>query len=93
LTSAELWRTGQAGWPRRFPIVQFPNPPLLLAFIGLALAALTRGTAHDTGRAIFLVGLAVWALGETLLGVNWFRRLLGTAALVWIVVRAVSIVS
>jgi hypothetical protein len=31
VTIAELWRRGQVGWPRRFPIAQFPNPPLLLA--------------------------------------------------------------
>lgn len=93
MTIAELWRRGQLGWPRRFPVVQFPNAPLLLAFGGLALAALARDTPHDVGRAVFLAGLAVWALGETLLGVNWFRRLLGAAALAWIVVRAVSIVS
>jgi hypothetical protein len=93
VTVAELWRRGQVGWPRRFPLVQFPNPPLLLAFAGWVLAALTRGTPHDAGRAVFMVGLAVWALGETLLGVNWFRRLLGAAALAWIVVRVVSIVS
>jgi hypothetical protein len=88
---AEMWRRGEVGWPRRFPMVQFPNPPLLLAFVGLAFAALTRGTPHDAGRAVFVVGLTVWALGEMLLGVNWFRRVLGTAALVWIVVRALSI--
>jgi hypothetical protein len=33
----------------------------------------------------FTVGLAVWALEEAVGGVNWFRRLLGVGALVWIV--------
>src|ERR1700692_3917147 len=32
VTTAELWRRGQVGWPRRFPVAQFPTPPLLLAF-------------------------------------------------------------
>jgi hypothetical protein len=81
----ELWRRGQLGWPRRFPIAQFPNPPLLVAFAALGLAAVARGTAHDVGRVVFIVGLGVWALEEAVGGVNWFRRLLGVGALVWIV--------
>ena len=83
---ADLWRRGQVGWPRRFPVAQFPNPPLLLAFAGWVLAALTGGTAHDVGRVIFTVGLAVWALEEAFRGVNWFRRLLGAGVLIWIFV-------
>jgi hypothetical protein len=85
-TIAELWRRGQLGWPRRFPIAQFPNPPLLVGFAGLGLAAVAGGGAHDAGRVIFTVGLAVWALQEALSGVNWFRRLLGLAVLAWIAV-------
>jgi hypothetical protein len=86
VTTAELWRRGQVGWPRRFPIAQFPNTPLILAFAGWVLAAVAGGAAHDVGRALFTVGLAVWAAMELLRGVNWFRRLLGAAVFVWIVV-------
>ena len=85
VTIAELWRRGQVGWPRRFPIAQFPNPPLLLAFAGWGLAAAAGGTAHDVDRAIFTLGLAVWALQEAVGGVDWFRRLLGVGVLAWIV--------
>jgi len=85
VTVAELWRLGQVGWPRRFPMAQFPNPPLLLAFAGWGLAAVAGGTAHDVGRAVFTLGLAVWALEEAVAGANWFRRLLGIGVLVWIV--------
>jgi hypothetical protein len=85
VTVAELWRRGQVGWPRRFPVAQFPNPPLLLAFAGWGLAVLTGGTAHDGGRAVFTIGLGVWAWEEAVGGVNWFRRLLGTGAFLWIV--------
>jgi hypothetical protein len=85
VTTAELWRRGQVGWPRRFPIAQFPNPPLLLAFAGWGLAAESGGTAHEVGRAVFTLGLAVWAWEEAVSGVNWFRRLLGAGALIWIV--------
>ena len=87
MTAAELWRRGQTGWPRSFPVIQFPNPPLLLAFAGLALAAVTDQTAHDIGRAVFTIGLGVWAWQEAVDGVNWFRRLLGAGALIWIVAR------
>jgi hypothetical protein len=83
----ELWRRGQVGWPRRFALVQFPNPPLLLAFAGLGLAAAASGTAHDVGRAVFTIGLGVWAWEEAVAGVNWFRRLLGVGFLIWIVAQ------
>ena len=43
------------------------------------------GAAHDVGRAAFILGLAVWAWEEAAGGVNWFRRLLGVGAIVWIV--------
>lgn len=72
------------GWPRRFPVAQFPNPPLLVALAGSGLAALASGAAHDVGRAVFTLGLAVWAWEEAVSGANWFRRLLGLGALVWI---------
>jgi hypothetical protein len=85
VTVGALWRRGQVGWPRRFPLVQFPNPPLLVAFAGWGFAAVTRGTAHDVGRSVFVVGLGMWALLEAVHGVNWFRRLLGAGVLVWIV--------
>jgi hypothetical protein len=77
----ELWRRGQAGWPQRFPVVQAPNLPLLVAFAGRALSARTAGTIHRMGRAIYTAGLAVWACQETTSGVNWFRRLLGAGTL------------
>lgn len=86
MTAGELWRRGQAGWPRRFPIVQFPNPPLLLALAGWGLAAVARGRAHDLGRVLFMLGLVVWALAEAAYGVNWFRRLLGAGVFLWIAV-------
>jgi hypothetical protein len=85
VTIAALWRRGQVGWPRSYPTVQFPNPPLLVAFAGWGLAAITHPTAHDVGRSVFVVGLGVWALLEAVAGVNWFRRLVGAGALVWIV--------
>ena len=86
MTIAELWHRGQQGWPRRFPVAQFPNAALLLAFAGWAFAAAASGTAHDVGRAVFILGLGAWAWEEAIAGVNWFRRLLGVGAFVWLVV-------
>jgi hypothetical protein len=82
---AELWRRGQVGGPRPVPVAPVPNPPLLVAFAGLGLAAEFGGTAHEVGRAVFTLGLAVWAWEEAMSGINWFRRLLGAGALIWIV--------
>jgi hypothetical protein len=48
------------------------------------------GSVHDVGRAVFILGLAVWAWEEVVGGVNWFRRLLGAGALVWMVAGLVE---
>lgn len=87
MNAPALWRRGQEGWPRSYPIAQFPNAPLLVAFAGSLLAAVSSGGAEDIGRAVFTVGLGVWAWGEAVDGANSFRRLLGAGALVWLVVR------
>jgi hypothetical protein len=63
--------------PRRFPIFQFPNPPLIAA---ITSAAVARGSAGETARgaaAMSDVALLVWAYRELTDGANWFRRLLG----------------
>jgi len=90
VTVVELWRRGQAGWPRSFPIVQFPNPPLLVALAGWGVAAATDGTVRDGGRWAFTLGLGVWAWEEATDGVNWFRRLLGAGGLAWVAFTLVS---
>jgi hypothetical protein len=56
----------------------------LVAFLGWGLAVASDGTAHEIGRVAFTLGLVVWACGEAVAGVNWFRRLLGVGALVWV---------
>jgi len=86
MTLAELWRRSQAGWPRSYPLVQAPNPPLLVAFAGrgIAAAASPAGRVQRAGRLVFKLGLGVWAWEETTQGVNRFRRLLGLAGLAWI---------
>ena len=80
-TPRGLWRgfkrLTQLGWPRDFPIAQFPNAPLIIAF----LAGAAAGRAHDPGHAylaaISFLTMGVWAYEELVHGVNWFRHLLG----------------
>jgi hypothetical protein len=76
-----LWRgfkrLTQLGWPRDFPIVQFPNAPLIIAFLAGATAARVHGPDHAYLTAISFLTLGVWAYEELVHGVNWFRHLLG----------------
>jgi hypothetical protein len=86
VTVIELWRRGQAGWPRRFPIAQAPNPPLLVSMIGRGVASRSAGRTSRIAAAASTLGFAVWAWWEATGGVNWFRRLLGVAALTRLVI-------
>jgi hypothetical protein len=81
------WRQGQRGWPARFPLVQFPNAPLLVALGAWLVGALTDGSVHAYARAAFYAGLAAWAWEELTGGVNWVRRAVGAAGLVYVVVK------
>lgn len=65
---------------------QPPNPPILIAAIGLLASwLLSEGsTAWQIARAAFYVGFAIWAFLELTSGVNLFRRALGAGALAWI---------
>ena len=87
LTLRHLWRRGQHGWPAGFPVVQFPNGPLLVAFGGWLVAALTDGSVHAYARATFYTALAAWAWTELADGTNWFRRALGAGGLVYVVIK------
>jgi hypothetical protein len=67
------------GWPRSFPIVQFPNGPLIAAFVAGEVAGMTHGSVHADAAAVSYLALAIWAYEELTDGVNWFRHLLGLA--------------
>jgi hypothetical protein len=86
-TLEQRWRRGQQGWPAGFPLVQFPNAPLLVASGGWLVAALTDGSVHDYARATFYTGLAAWAWEELADGANWVRRALGAGGLVYVVAK------
>src|SRR5215212_6309616 len=60
-TWSQRWRHGKRGWPAIFPVMQFPNAPLLVALAGLLVAAVTDGSAHAYARAVFYAALAAWA--------------------------------
>jgi hypothetical protein len=77
----ELWRVfkrlRKLGWPSDFPIVQFPNAPLIIALLAGAAAAHTHDPGHAYLAAISFLAFGIWAYEELLHGVNWFRHLLG----------------
>jgi hypothetical protein len=91
VTPRELWRgygrLRQLSWPRRFPMVQFPNPPLIVAFLTGLAAAHLHGGGHSYATAISYVAMFVWAYWELTDGVNWFRHLLGLAYVISTVVH------
>ena len=64
-----------------------PNAPLAVALVATVVARLAEGDVHDYAYAIASVGFAAWAYLELSAGANWFRRLLGAGALVWLVLR------
>ncbi len=72
---------------RGLTVAQFPNPPLIVALLAAVVGRIAAsGTVDDCARAIFYVALTAWAWEEAAHGVNWFRRALGVAALLYIVV-------
>jgi hypothetical protein len=84
---SERRRRGKRGWPASFPVVQFPNAPLLAAPGGLLVAAATHGSVHAYARSAFDAALAAWAWEELVNGANSVRRTLGAAGLVYIVAK------
>jgi hypothetical protein len=87
----ELWhaykKLTQLSFPKSFPIVQFPNAPLIVGFIAGLVATHTHGDAHDYARAIAYLATGLWAYMELTEGVNWFRNLLGLAYVISTIVH------
>ncbi len=63
--------------PRRFPIFQFPNRPLIATMLAAALAELTEGSMSRAAKQLSRLALLVWSTEEIATGANWFRRVLG----------------
>jgi hypothetical protein len=75
------------GYPRRFPVVQFPNLPLILALIAGHASRYFRSTGHAYLLAAGYLAMTIWAYEELARGTNWFRRLLGLVFVVILVER------
>jgi hypothetical protein len=67
------------GWPRRFPVAQFPNNALIAAFVAGQLAGMLHGTGRFDAQAVSYLAMSIWAYEELAHGANWFRHLLGLA--------------
>jgi hypothetical protein len=74
-------------FPRRFPIVQFPNLPLIVAFLAGEAGKFLDGSAHSYAASVSYLAMTIWAYEELVRGVNWFRRLLGLAYVILLIVR------
>ncbi len=90
------WRTikrlPEIGYPRNFPIVQFPNLPLAVGLLGGLAAGATTGSAHRYALSLSYLGISVWAYEELAHGVNWVRRLLGLVFVAVMVARVAHLV-
>jgi hypothetical protein len=75
-------RVREFSWPHGFPLVQFPNDALIVAFVAGELAVMLHGAGHADARAVSYLAMAIWAYEELAHGVNWFRHLLGLAYIV-----------
>ena len=73
-------------FPRRFPIAQFPNLPLIVAVLAGEAGKLPDGSAHSYAASVSYLAMAIWAYEELVHGVNWFRRLPGLACVILLVV-------
>jgi hypothetical protein len=80
-------RLADLSLPRRFPIVQFPNLPLIVALAADVVGNFVTGSAHSYATSVSYLALTVWAYEELANGINWFRRLLGLAFLILLIVR------
>jgi hypothetical protein len=86
-----LWpaykRLTQLEFPRRFPIVQFPNLPLIVAFVAGQASGFVHGAPHPYVASVSYLAMTIWAYEELAHGVNWFRHLLGLTYAVIMVER------
>jgi hypothetical protein len=80
-------RLSKLGFPRRFPIVQFPNLPLIVGFLAGEAGKFMDRTEHPYALSVSYLAMTIWAYEELVDGVNWFRHLLGFAYAVIMVVR------
>ena len=63
-------------------IAQRPNPPIIAAFAAAILARLTNGELSDFISVVASVLFIIWGLMEVFYGVNTWRRMLGVAVII-----------
>jgi hypothetical protein len=80
-------RLTELSFPRRFPVAQFPNLPLIAAILAGEIGKLLDGRAHSYAASVSYLAITIWAYEELVHGVNWFRRLLGLAFMILLIVR------
>ena len=64
----EFKRLTQIGFPRRFVIVQFPNAPLIVAFVAGEIGKHAHGSSHAHASSVSYVALVIWAYLELVRG-------------------------
>ena len=72
---------------RRTVIFQTPNIPLVVWFVCMVIShAFREGVVHTVFATVGFIAIVIWALWEIVSGVNIFRRLLGLAVLIFVLV-------
>ena len=67
--------------------MQFPNLPLIVALLAGEAGQLLDGSAHSYAASVSCLAMTIWAFEKLVYGVNWFRRLLGLAFVILLIVR------
>lgn len=77
---------------RGYTVGQAPNPPMIVALIALILSLVLPDGSLSFGiaKGVFLIAFTVWAWEELSDGVNGFRRFLGAAGLLVILILLVT---
>ena len=61
--------------------------PLIAAFVAGEAGSSWEARRHSFTRSAAYLAMTIWAYEELTAGVNWFRRLLGLAYMIILVVR------
>jgi hypothetical protein len=80
-------RLTRLGFPRQFQLVQFPNLPLVIAFVAGTTGRFVHGADHAYLASVGYLAMGIWAYEELVHGSNWFRHLLGLGFVVVLVFR------
>ena len=67
--------------------IRLPRLPLIVAFLAGEAGKFAGGSAYSYAASVSYLAMTIWAYEELVHGVNWFRRLLGLAYLILLIVR------